>query len=234
MVSILRNVLVALAVSGSVASAASMDQHPIAFKVHSSAGALPIFSADPWSKVAQANDAFLAKYGVENGLLGTVVGSRGELLVLVARQIHMNQIWRKMVGAGDAFSSRGVGYFRFESNAAPEPTVPYTYLGKVTLEEGQSGQLVIPNGTPEITGYKLAMDHKCGIAGSGVVLVHRNMPLIPTRLVNSERVGSYTIAYNYEVNGGQGALLSSIAMTLARRGGPFVVDICPIDVYVRF
>jgi len=210
--------------------AAQAGQHPIGFTV--AGGYVPGFNADPNSNVYLANEAFQAKYGVEQGLVGTTVGNTGELLVLVSAQRFAREIWRKMLGAGDAFSAQGGrGYIRFE-DAYPEPSVQYTYFGKANIQEGTSYTYPVLNGTPAIRGFMVAMEEKCGMGKSGVQAL---TPVVPTKLIKSKRLGSYTIGYEYSVNGGNGALVSGITVSVARRHfGPFIVDICPVDVYVLY
>ncbi|MBI1859869.1 MAG: hypothetical protein HYR96_03000 [Deltaproteobacteria bacterium] len=216
-------------VSGVVASAA---QHPIGFQVWT--GEVAPFDAAPGTSVELANETFLAKYGAENGMLGTGVGVRGELRVFVARRNVAREIWRKMLGSGDGFAGAGgVGYIRFEDGGSTVPTFQYVFLGRQSVEEGNTGIFYVLNGTPAITGFMVAMEEKCGMGQAGVVAVQQ--PIAPTRLLGSRRIGSYSIGYEYSVNNGMGALVSQINASVARRHfGPFLVDICPVDLYIKY
>ncbi len=109
----------------------------------------------------------------------------------------------------------------------------YRYIGKINIAENSSAYVNLANGTPEITGFKLAMDHKCNLLKAAVVKANPNQLIEPTRFLGT-RMNGYTAEHDFSVNGGYGALVSSIAITMARRGGPIIVDICPVDVYVKF
>lgn len=109
----------------------------------------------------------------------------------------------------------------------------YTFLGRVSIAENSTGYLNLQNGTPAIKGFMIAMDHKCRVSKAGVINAVQGQLIEPTKLVGYNVVG-YTAKSEYAVNGGYGATLASIAITLAPHGGPFIVDICPVDVYARF
>lgn len=216
-----------------VGTAAFAGQHPISFS--QSFGFVPPFSAPENSPVAMANEAFTAKYGAETGVLGTAVGTRGQLLVLVSNMRFATQIWRKMLGAGDAFSAtNGIGYFRYQSFNEPGPSTGFVFGGKINISEGGTGYLTLANGTPEIKGFLVGMDNKC-IMGRAAVVAVGGLPIEPTRLVRSYQQGSYTMVYEYSVNGGMGALLSQIVVSLGTKHPlGFITDICPIEVDVKY
>jgi hypothetical protein len=109
----------------------------------------------------------------------------------------------------------------------------YTFAGRVNISENSTGYLYLVNGTPAIKGFKVAMDHKCRLQKGSVVKSIPDQLIEPTKLVGQSMSG-YTAGYEFAVNGGYGALVSAIAVTLAPHGGPFIVDICPVDIYVRY
>ncbi len=222
-----------VAVASLVANAThTYKQYPIAFQVWS--GPVPeIGSADP--NFYEADAALRAKYGAENGFIATAVGTRGQLMILTESQRSMRQIWRKMQESGDVTTRGNVTYFRYlDPNSIPSPVSNFQYVGKLHISEGARGTFWLANGTPHIVAYRVAMEEKCGLSRSGVLKVWEHEAIIPTRLVRSERIGSYTISYEHSVNGGQGALLKGITVDMARHGGPFIVDICPVDLYVQY
>ena len=114
-----------------------------------------------------------------------------------------------------------------------EQGAAYTFLGRVNIPENSTGYLNLLNGTPAIKGFMVAMDYKCQVRKAGVVKAVQGQLLEPTKLTAFNVVG-YTAKSEYSVNGGYGANLVSIAITLAPHGGPFIVDVCPVDVYARF
>ena len=212
--------------------AANAGQFPIGFQLWN--GVVPAFYPAPGTPIELANDAFLTKYGAEFGVLGTAQGTQGQLVVLVSDRRASREIWRKMLGAGDAFASaNGAGYIRYEDGDT-QPTSQYVYYGKLNIEEGQAGSFPLVNGTPAITGFMVAVEEKCGIGRAGVSAVQPQV-LAPTRLVASKRIGSYSIGYEYSVNNGAGALVSAVTVSLARRHPlGFIVDICPVDLYLKY
>ena len=216
------------------AKAATAADFPIGFQVWNAP--VPPMATLPGSMLAKANQAFMIKYGAEAGLLGTAQGSRGDLVILVAAPRFSRDIWVKMIGAGDAYAGAGgAGFFRFQDDTIPQPPqYRYSYLGRLSIAEGATGSFYLQNGTPAIKGYMVAMEENCGLTNSGVFSVDPNQALQPTRLTGTRRNGSYTIEYEYAVNGGYGALVSAINVTIARHRGPFIIDICPVDVYLRF
>ena len=226
----LNRALLALSLLAGVAANAA--QYPIGFQVV--LGAVAPFSPVPGTPIELANEAFLVKYGAEFGVLGTGQGLNGQLVVFVSDRRVSRDIWRKMIGAGDAFAAaNGAGYIYYEDGSTT-PTSQYVYYGKLNIQEGYTGTFPLVNGTPAITGFMVAVEEKCGIGRAGVTAIQPPQ-VAPTRLVGSKRIGSYSIGYEYAVNGGQGALVSGVSVSIARRHfGPFIVDICPVDLYLRY
>lgn len=216
-------------------SASALAQYktfPIAFTEWS--GPVPASNASN-PDFYDAQEAFVAKYGAEGGLVGTAVGTRGELMILTDSVRSTRQLWRKMQGSGDVVSNGAVAYLRYlDPNATTPPVSKFQFVGKINVEEGTRGTFWMTNGTPSIVAYKVAMEEKCGLMKSGVQMADGSSPAIPTRLVRSERIGGFTIAYEHSVNGGAGGLLRLISVDIARRGGPFIVDICPVHLYVQY
>ena len=77
------------------------------------------------------------------------------------------------------------------------------------------------------------MDNQCIFAKAAVETVN-NVPVQPTQLIASQKVGYTGIAYEHTVNGGNGALLSSILVSMGiKHPAGFVNQICPVDIYIR-
>jgi hypothetical protein len=110
----------------------------------------------------------------------------------------------------------------------------YQFLNRIQIAEASQAQFLLLNGTPAIKQFMVVMEEKCAISKAAVVKANPRDFIEATRLLGSKRVGSYSIGYEYAVNGGYGANLASIVVTMARHGGPFIIDVCPVDVYVAF
>jgi hypothetical protein len=110
----------------------------------------------------------------------------------------------------------------------------YQFVGTVNVSEASQGLLYLQNGTPPIKRFMVAMDQKCGLARASVIKANPNEVIEPTRLFNTKRVGSYTMGYEHTVNGGYGALIAAISVELRPHGGPIIVDVCPVSIYVAY
>ncbi len=218
--------------SFSIGAMALGGSHPFSFTNWN--GTTPFFMADSKSNVGLANEAFLTKYGAETGVMGTLVGPRGELVVVVMNYETSHFVWRKMIGAGDAYSANnGLSYILFDDNNMT-PFTGFTFAGQIQVKEGSSERLLISNGTPSITRFLVAMNDHCIMGQAGVVPVS-NMTLLPTKLVGSKKSGASTMVYEYSVNGGAGAMLTSISVSLGiRHILGLISDYCPVDIYVKY
>ena len=125
------------------------------------------------------------------------------------------------------------GFFNFNDGKA-DPLSGYQFAGRIQVSEGTQGSLLVLNGTPAIRSFKVAMENKCIFSRATVSTVNNTL-VQPTKLIGSTKTGAYTITYEHLVNGGAGALLSSIFVTLGSRHPlGFITDICPVDIYVRY
>ncbi len=215
------------------ATLASAAQIQISFQTANDL--IPTFFPSPAeSSLSMANEAFKAKYGAEDGFLGTASGPQGELVVYVSHMYYAGVIWKKMLLVGDGTQGvGGIGFFNFDDGKT-EPLSGYQFAGRIQVTEGTQGSLLVLNGTPAIRSFKVAMENKCIFSRAAVTTVN-NTPVQPTKLIGSTKTGAYTITYEHLVNGGSGALLSSIVVTLGRRHPlGFITDICPVDIYVRY
>lgn len=191
-----------------------------------------VFNPPAKSPLALANDAFLIKYGAEYGVLGTTAGLQGQLVVLVNDMQIASNLWAKMVGAGDAYNAIQGGMFRYPDSGISVQN-DWRYIGRIQIPENNIGRLVVLNGTPAIRGFLVVMDHQCVFAKAAVETIN-NVPVQATQLVSSQKVGYTGIGYEHAVNGGAGALLSSILVTMGvhQPSGPWN-QICPVDIYIR-
>lgn len=191
-----------------------------------------VFNPPAKSPLALANEAFLVKYGAEYGVLGTTSGIQGQLVVLVSDMQIASNLWAKMVGAGDAYNGVNGGMFRYPDVSLPVQT-DWQFVGRIQIPENAMGRLALLNGTPVIKGFLVVMDNQCIFAKAAVETVN-NVPVQPTQLIASQKVGYTGIAYEHTVNGGNGALLSSILVSMGiKHPAGFVNQICPIDIYIR-
>lgn len=198
-------------------------------------GLIPTFTPQPPdSALSMANEAFLAKYGAEDGVLGTGSGPQGQLFVYVSQMHYAGQIWKKMLLVGDGVQgSGGIGFFIFNDGKV-SPLAGYQFAGRIQVTEGTQSSLLVLNGTPAIKSFLVAMDNKCIFSKATVTTVN-NIPIQPTKLIKSQKTGAYTISYEHLVNGGAGAVLSSINVALGSQHPlGFITDICPVDIYVRY
>lgn len=231
-------------------------QYQIAFQV--ATGPVPPMSYDPASSIGKANSAFMAKYGMEQGLVGTTIGNNNELIIVVTNAAVSRQIWSKMLNAHDAYSApNGVGYIQFNDSPTPQPMPPqpvpqpqppmpqpmpqpqppqpnsYQYVGHINIEETETGRFLFGNGAPAIKSFILTLDQYCPLTRAGVEVVG-SKPVQPTRLVRTFRTGARSVAFEHTVNGGQGALLTAIDITVGVIGGPGIIESCDVEVYARF
>lgn len=192
-----------------------------------------VFNPPAKSPLALANEAFLIKYGSEFGVLGTTGGIQGQLVVLVSDMQIASNLWAKMVGAGDAYNGINGGIFRYQDTAVPvQPN--WQYVGRVQIPENAMGRLILLNGTPAVRGFLVTMDSRCIFAKAAVETIN-NVPIQPTQLISSQKVGYTGIGYEHSVNGGTGALLSSILVTMGSKHPAGVFnEICPVDIYIRY
>jgi hypothetical protein len=206
------------------------SQIPVYFQ-SSSAPAAP-FNPPDKSELALANEAFSAKYGAETGFVGTSEGTQGQLVILVSDMQFASGIWSKMVGAGDAFTSNGVSYFIYNSEAPVTALSSYQIAGRIQMTEFSSAALRIMSGIPEVKQFLVVMDQHC-IFASAKVATWGDVPIQATKLIASHKMSASTIGYEHTVNGGNGALLHSISVTLGGTHHGLLKDTCFIDIYVR-
>ncbi|NBY20621.1 hypothetical protein EBQ74_10370 [bacterium] len=191
-----------------------------------------VFNPPAKSPLALANEAFLVKYGAEYGVLGTTAGIQGQLVVLVNDMQIASNLWAKMVGAGDAYNGLNGGMFRYADYSTPVYS-DWRFVGRIQIPENNIGRLVLLNGTPAVRGFLVVMDNQCVFSKAAVETIN-NVPVQATQLISSQKVGYTGIGYEHLVNGGAGALLSSILVTMGvhHPSGPWN-QICPVDIYIR-
>ncbi len=194
---------------------------------------VPVFTPPDKSALALANQAFLAKYGAEMGVLGTSGGAKEELIILVSDMAYASTVWSKMVAAGDAYNSATGGIFRYGEPSIPSIVDSYRFLGRVRVAESSTAVFSLPWGTPSISRMLLAMDSQC-VFGRASVQTVGNVPIQTTQLIASHKLAPNGIGYEHLINGGSGAALSSIMVTLGPKATPgFGTLICPIDIWVQ-
>jgi hypothetical protein len=193
-----------------------------------------IFTPPAKSPLALANEAFLIKYGAENGVIGTSEGQQGSFIVWVSDMQIANYLWTKMVGAGDAYNTSNGGYFRYnDGNQPTQPLQGYQFAGRLQISGNTTEVLGVTGWVPPIKAFFVAMDNQCVFA-KAAVYTQNNVPVQTTQLVKSYKYGPHAIAYEHLVNGGAGANLSGIAISLgSKQLAGFPLEICPVDIYVR-
>lgn len=192
-----------------------------------------VFNPPAKSPLALANEAFLIKYGAEIGVLGTTAGNQGQLVVLVNDMQIASNLWAKMVGAGDAYNGVNGGFFRYSDGTAPSQS-DWRFAGRIQIPESAMGRLALLNGTPAIRGFLIAMDNRCIFAKAAVETIN-NVPIQSTQLIASQKIGYTGIGYEHSVNGGTGAVLASILVTMGTKHPAGVLtEVCPVDIYIRF
>ena len=194
---------------------------------------VPVFIPPAKSQLELANQAFLAKYGVEQGLLGTASGPREELVILVSDMGYATGLWNKMVAARDGYNTSTGGVFHYGEPVSQNPLVTYQFLGRINIPESGTAHFSLPYSSPSVSRFMVSMDSQCVLAKASV-LTSGNVPVQATQLVASHKVGLTGIAYEHTVNGGFGANLTSIMVTLGTKtipGPGFLV--CPVDVFIQ-
>jgi poly(3-hydroxybutyrate) depolymerase len=120
-----------------------------------------------------------------------------------------NDSWASVVGLG-----------------AMRPDMAYNISGTTEV-------LGVAGWVPPIKAFFVAMDNQCVFA-KAAVYTQNNVPVQTTQLVKSYKYGPHAIAYEHLVNGGAGANLSGIAISLgSKQLAGFPLEICPVDIYVR-
>ncbi len=192
-----------------------------------------VFNPPAKTAIALANEAFLIKYGTEHGVLGTTAGIQGQLVVLVNDMQMASILWGKMVGAGDAYNSASGGYFRYQGDSTPFQS-DWRFAGRIQIPESSTGRLVLLNGTPSIKRLMIVMDNRCDFYRAMVETVN-NVPIQPTQLIAIQKIGYTGVGYEHTINGGAGALISSIVVMMNSKNPVGVFNkICPIDIYIRY
>lgn len=194
---------------------------------------VPVFTPPEKSVLDLANRAFLAKYGAETGLLGTTEGTQGALVILVSEMSYASTLWSKMVAAGDAYQGTHGGFFRFGEPSASNPLSQYSFAARINIPESASTTFSFSYLTPAITKFMLVMDSRCVFSNAAVQTVN-NVPVQPTQLVASYKISPTAIGYEHLVNGGSGANLTSIVITMGAKPFPgpgFMV--CPVDLFIQ-
>ena len=113
----------------------------------------------------------------------------------------------------------------------------YEFLGKLTVAEVQDsfGYLYLTNGTPAITEFVLVMDSKCRFNNGSVIKANPNQVIEPTKFIGKKLLNKQRDSYYYFlVNGGYGAVLSSIVVGMNQGSNPLVTKYCPVTIYATF
>lgn len=193
-----------------------------------------VFTPPEKSDLDLANKAFLAKYQAEAGLLGTAEGTNGALVILVSDMSYASTLWRKMVAAGDAYQGAQGSFFRFGEPNSSDPLSQYKFAARINIPESASTKFSFSYFTPVITKFMLVMDNQCVFSRASVQTLN-NVPVQPTQLMASYKISPTAIGYEHLVNGGSGANLTSILITMGAKPFPgpgFMV--CPVNLFIQY
>lgn len=221
--------VLALIANGTMAGSALADKMELGF---SDVGNGIVRLVAPAGEVKTACEAFEKIYGAEVGYRGCTTGVSTSMTLLFSGRTYINSTWNKMLARADVGTENGVAYFYYNQKTYRNN---YAYFGTMWLDEQRNPRATygVQGGQSQfIVGYMVSMHKACSIAASGIRRASATTNLIPTSHQRTTRNGS-AMQYHFSVNGGQGADILGITVTIAT-GRRLGYNRCEVDIYADY